>query len=195
MIDNYIRQGIQRFIVCVGYYRNQLINYLKNRNDCEIIFSIEKVPLGTAGALKNAERLIRSDPIIVINGDSYIKYDVRDLINAHIRNKKTNIVLSFTKATASYGLVNISDQNKILSFDEKQTSIKSGWINTGNYIFSKSILDEIPPNINYSLENQLFPMLVSNNLLIGYRINNQLIDIGTPERYKKANFYFKKKIH
>jgi len=168
---------------------------LKNRNDCEIIFSIEKVPLGTAGALKNAERLIRSDPIIVINGDSYIKYDVRDLINAHIRNKKTNIVLSFTKATASYGLVNISDQNKILSFDEKQTSIKSGWINTGNYIFSKSILDEIPPNINYSLENQLFPMLVSNNLLIGYRINNQLIDIGTPERYKKANFYFKKKIH
>ena len=72
----FIKSDDKRFIICVGYLREQVIQHLKHRNDCDIIFSEEVKPLGTGGALKNAKNLIISDPYIVINGDSFIHIDI-----------------------------------------------------------------------------------------------------------------------
>ena len=81
LLADCIKQGLQRFILCVGYLKEQVIEHLSNRNDCEIIFSMEDKTLGTGGALKNAEPHIKSDPVLVMNGDSYVKYNINDLIS------------------------------------------------------------------------------------------------------------------
>ena len=78
LLDYCIKQGFKRFILCVGYLKEQIIEYLNNRSDCEIIFSEEDEPLGTAGAIKNSEPFIKSDPILIMNGDSFI--NVQDIV-------------------------------------------------------------------------------------------------------------------
>ena len=67
LLDDCIKQGLRRFILCVGYLKEQVIEHLSQRNDCEIVFSLEEESLGTGGALKNAERHIKTDHFIVLN--------------------------------------------------------------------------------------------------------------------------------
>ena len=50
LLDYCIDQGLRRFILCVCYRKEQVIEHLRNRNDCKIIFSEEDKPLGTGGA-------------------------------------------------------------------------------------------------------------------------------------------------
>ena len=42
LLNNCIKKGLKRFILCVGYLKEQVIEYLSDRNDCEIVFSEEK---------------------------------------------------------------------------------------------------------------------------------------------------------
>ena len=61
LLNSCIKQRLQRFIMCVCYFKEQVIKHLSERNDCEIVFSIEKEPLDTGGAVKNAEPFFQSN--------------------------------------------------------------------------------------------------------------------------------------
>lgn len=193
LLADCIKQGLQRFIICVGYLKEQVIEHLCKRNDCIIVFSEEDTPLGTGGALKNAESYIKSDPVLVMNGDSYVKYNINDFINWHFQNDIASVLLTFVQETVSFGLVNISKDDKILDFKEKIISTGSGWVNAGQYLLGKKLINNIPINVKYSLEKQLFPMIASAGRLKGFKCNGNLIDIGTPLYYQEAPNYFSKK--
>ena len=54
---NYLKKfGIDDITICSGYKSKQIESYLKKNNNfnCDIRYSIEKEPLGTAGAIKKA---------------------------------------------------------------------------------------------------------------------------------------------
>jgi len=65
------KYGITDIILCNGYKSKQIERYLKSKNNfgCKIQYSIEKTPLGTAGAIKKAMKMISGESFIVINGD------------------------------------------------------------------------------------------------------------------------------
>ena len=44
LINYYIKQGIKRFILSLGYLKEMIVEHLSRRDDCEIIFSIEEYP-------------------------------------------------------------------------------------------------------------------------------------------------------
>ena len=184
LLDYCIKQGFKRFILCVGYLKEQTIEYLNNRSDCEIIFSEEDEPLGTAGAIKNAEPFLKSDPILIMNGDSFIDANLNNFIDWHLRIRSdVSILLTETLNVNHYGSVKIDNEGNILGFYEKHDSPESGVINAGVYLFNKALLNRIPQGLYYSFEKQFFPSLV-NNTLKGYICKEELIDIGTPKRLK-----------
>ena len=83
VIDNLLLYGFKNMILSVGYPREQIkdhFNYEKNYN---ITFSEEEEPLGTGGALKKAKTLIRSNPFMVMNGDSICKVNLRSFLDFH----------------------------------------------------------------------------------------------------------------
>src|SRR5690242_7258685 len=64
LISKLYEQGARRFVLCVGYLRDQIqkhIDDIKNEGqqfrDASFVFSEESEPLGTGGALKNATKL------------------------------------------------------------------------------------------------------------------------------------------
>jgi NDP-sugar pyrophosphorylase family protein len=89
----------------------------------------------------------------------------------------------------SCGLVTLNGSQRIVRFEEKKQIREKGYVNTGIYFFKKDILSSIPANTKYSLEYDLFPKL-SNQNSFAFVSCEKLIDIGTPERYKRARKYF-----
>lgn len=207
LINNISFYGLKNIILCVGHLKDNIkthfdyycgdykqiakIDYKTdyNYNDYNIKFSDENEPLGTGGALKNAESLIKSDPFIVMNGDSICNVNFRDLLDFHI-NKKALLSIVLSKSTAKmttkdYGNVTLDDSLRIINFDEKPVDNDETLINVGIYIMQKDIFYHMPNRKTFSLEYDLFPKLC-NYTCYGFITNSEVIDIGTPERYKRA---------
>ena len=147
--------GINEFVICTGYKNDQIINYLKPKKiRVKIDYSIEKTPLGTGGAIKNASRFIDDENFFVINGDVITSIDPRKLkINPNS--------IAIIPLQTSFGLVTLN-KNKVKKFEEKP-KISNHWMNAGIYYLSKEILKQLPKKGN--IEHTTFPVLASKGSL------------------------------
>lgn len=169
-------RGFNRFILCAGYHADQ-VEALASEN---ILISKEETPLGTAGAIKNAEPLIRTENFWVFNGDSFCDFDYAAMTASH----KDLITMALVPAhpDSEGGFVQIDDFSRVIGFREKSYSASHSFINAGVYLFSRSVLDHIPEGRS-SLETDLFPSLTGR--IVGYPVKTEFFDIGTPERLEK----------
>lgn len=185
LIDYLERFNIKNVIFCTGYMGDVIKKYyIRKKTKSRIIISYEKKPQGTAGAIKNAEVLIKSDPFFVLNGDSMCKINLKKFLQFHVeKNALVSIVLTKSTNKTECGLVFLDAQQKILQFREKDKFSKSNLINAGIYLFNKEIINYVPVGRKFSFEYDLFPLL---KRCYGYVTNKVLIDIGTPKGYKQA---------
>jgi mannose-1-phosphate guanylyltransferase / phosphomannomutase len=145
---------------------------------------------GTAGAVKFSEQYIK-DKFIVISGDVLTDFNLADIADFHDK-KKTIATLSLysSKNPQQYGIVLSDKKNRIVRFLEKPSSseVFSDTINTGIYIFNKEIFDLIPAGENYDFSQNLFPLLLKNNIpIFGFRTRGYWRDVGNLEEYIDAN--------
>jgi len=186
LIQELQKFGIKRLILCGGFLGEQIIEYFKDRNDYDFKFSIEKSPLGTGGAVKNAESLLRSGNILVMNGDSLCQVDYHKFHSFHLNHQELlSMVLSPNKDREDVGNIKLDTAGKILSFQEKHSDYSTEWINAGIYLMQRSILSTMPAKDSFSLEHDFFPKMVQKQHCYGFPVENKVIDIGTPERYSK----------
>ena len=192
LIDNLIMQGFKNIILCVGYLKERIKRHYGKNHDYTITFSEEEEPLGTGGALKNAKTLIRSNPFMVLNGDSICNVDFRSFIDFHIEKEAfVSIVLVRSNTAEDYGSVILDGSQRITAFNEKVAggSRSENIINAGLYLMEKDIFSYMPMQSKFSLEYDLFPKIVDNRCY-GFLTEGEFIDIGTPERYEKAKEMF-----
>lgn len=190
LIDHVSSYGFKRFILCTGYMADVIKNYYTAQNvPQEILFSNENKPLGTGGAVKNAEDIIQSSPCLVMNGDSFCSVNLLQFFDFHFKKGALlSMVVVEAENPKDYGVISIDDSQRIIQFKEKRDD-KKAYINAGTYLFEKDILSLIPPNTKYSLEYDLFPKLAGKEFY-GYLTQEKLIDIGTPEQYKEGERFF-----
>lgn len=199
LIDNIKVYGLKNIILCVGYLKEQIKNHFNNDyKDYNIRFSDENTPLGTGGALKNTMSLINSDPFMVMNGDSICKTNYQDFYNFHInKDAILSMVLAKSKTHQDFGNVILDQSQRIIKYQEKENinykkdkvNNKDKYlVNAGIYLVRKDIFSYMPNNDQFSLEYNFFPKLIDNisNKCFGFITECELIDIGTPERYKRA---------
>lgn len=186
LIDNATNQGFKNIILCVGYLKRQIKNHFDCGKDYNIMFSEEEEPLGTGGALKKAKPLIKSNPFVVMNGDSICNINFHDFYDFHVNKKATlSMALVRTKAAQDFGSVILDESQRITSFKEKVVSKDECLINAGIYLMQKDVFSYMPDENRFSLEYDFFPRIIEERCF-GFIIEDELIDIGTPERYKKA---------
>lgn len=193
LIEHMADSGFRRFILCAGYHAEIIEkHYAFPKKGLEILISKENYPLGTAGALKNAQPFINSNPFLVMNGDSFCPLDMDKFLDFHIskKNPLASIVLSKVDCAKDYGSVKIFSSQRITGFKEKAKRSRDALVNVGIYLFNKKILSLIPSGEKLSLEYDLFPSLTDKKIY-GYAIRDSFLDIGTPKRYKEAKRYLK----
>jgi NDP-sugar pyrophosphorylase family protein len=198
LIEYLYQFGFRRFILGVGYKAEHIKrHYLRLKYpDMHIVFSEEKMPLGTGGAVKNAKQLIRSDDFLVLNGDSFVEFDAIRLLLFH--QKKDAIITILVRQNADhadYGNIKLGLDSRLTSFVEKKNQTGKTYINAGVYVFKKEMFRAMPRKKKFSLEKEVFPRLVVAGSVFGLRTKGYFVDIGTPERYADANVaIFKSKL-
>jgi len=186
------RHGISDVILAVGSLPDPIQKCLGDGSQLgvKLSFSVEESPLGTAGAVKKAEAWL-NDTFIVFNGDILTEIDLSKMIEQHQKEKpKVSIALTPVDNPTLYGVVETDAKGSVKRFVEKPTwdKVTTNMINAGIYILETGVLRYIPPATRFMFEHHLFPFLLEmGEPMLAYPSDAYWIDIGTPEKYLKAN--------
>jgi len=188
------RHGFRRVILGVGY-KQEVIQENFGNSACglELVYSIETSPLGTGGAMREAARYVTTETTLVMNGDSYTGADLSRLVRAHNDTSADATVVVIPETRSDAGSVVLSLDGKIKAFAEKRVVPESRYLSAGIYMLDTSMVAAIPHAAKISLEEQLFPQWLADGKNIrGFVFEGACVDIGTPERYQKAQHVLEK---
>ena len=195
LLDRLRGQGVDEVILGTGYMAEKIESYFGHGKQFarSIRYSKEQEPLGTGGALKLAEPLI-SDPVLVLNGDSYVEWSLSPMLEL-FRAKDANVVvvLHTVADVRRYGTVTLDHHGRITQFLEKGLRAGPGLINAGVYLVRKNIVSQLPPGTAISLEREIFPGLVDCGVY-GLICEGLFIDIGIPDDLKRAQSLLASKV-
>jgi D-glycero-alpha-D-manno-heptose 1-phosphate guanylyltransferase len=181
-------QNIRRLVMCTGYRAQEIEHDLGDGRswDVTIEYSREPEALGTAGAVKFAEPFLREvSDFLVMNGDSFMEMDFRQLICFHRKSGGIATMAVFrTRNEMRYGTVQVRPDGVVSGFAEKTNADPNGLVNAGVYVFNRRILEHIPEGPS-SLERDVFPKLLTQGVY-AFEQRGVFIDIGTPEDYARA---------
>jgi NDP-sugar pyrophosphorylase family protein len=186
-------QGIADFVLCTGYLADLVESHFGNGSEwgVRIAYSRENTQLGTAGALRLGIDKANGESFVVLNGDSYCRYDLRRL-ESELRVRTAEIVMWLVapKGDGRYGGVSIDKNGQVTAFHEKSARGDACWINAGVYVIRRRVLEALDPGAAISLETQVFPSYVEKGLF-GVCDDVPFIDIGTPESYSEASAFMR----
>jgi len=180
--------NIKDIVLAQSHFSQPIENYFRDGSQfgVKLSYTIEDTPLGTAGAVKNAEKHL-DETFLALNGDIFTDLDIMAMIAFHqARKAKATIALTAVDDPTSYGLIETNAQGRVTRFLEKPSweQITTNMINAGTYILEPDTLNRIPPQTNFSFERELFPLLLDQGEPVyAYPSAAYWIDIGTPEKY------------
>jgi D-glycero-alpha-D-manno-heptose 1-phosphate guanylyltransferase len=191
LFDQLAGAGCRTVVLCTGYLGEQVAQQFgKNHGPLRLVYSQEHRPLDTGGALRCALSHIESDPLLVMNGDSYFDLDLNTFWNCHVRRQLVaSIALARVGRSERYTKVQVDADARVTGFAENQDPGGPGWINAGIYVLGKELIRSIPEGVSSSLERDIFPRWVARGL-IGHMRLGQFVDIGTPEGFAAAGQFF-----
>jgi NDP-sugar pyrophosphorylase family protein len=177
---------VRRVILSIGHMAEQITeHYTRHPAVLPLTFSMESTPLGTGGAVLLARQRIKGDHFLVLNGDSIVGVELRQLVARHISNgADASLTLVQVSDSRRYGSVKL-DGDRVVSFEEKNPEAGPGLINAGLYVFRFTSLATFPV-AECSLERDILPRLLTGYVR-GEVTSGPFIDIGLPEVYAKAD--------
>ena len=186
------RHKVMQITMAQSHLAQSIADYFGDgsRFGVRINYVLEKTPLGTAGAVKNAERYL-DETFLVLNGDIVTDLDITAMLDAHRRSRaKATIALTPVDDPTSYGLIETDDKSRVTRFLEKPSwsQVTTNMINAGTYILEPDVVACIPSQTNFSFEHDLFPLFLEQDMPIyAYPSAAYWMDIGTPEKYLQLN--------
>ncbi|MEN3048074.1 MAG: NDP-sugar synthase [Candidatus Caldarchaeales archaeon] len=159
--------GIKSVVVCAGYLKEKMVEELGSgaRLGVRLGFVFEDEPLGTAGALKNAEHFLAGErSFLVLNGDVLTDLDPTYVLSAAERYLASMAVVPLP---SPYGIVDLEESTgRVKGFREKPM-LGEYWINAGVYALRGELLAELPESGD--LEREVFPRLAARGQLVAIR--------------------------
>jgi NDP-sugar pyrophosphorylase family protein len=184
--------GVSEVVFSVAYHPEQVEAVFGDGHDfgIRIRYAVESTPLGTGGAVKNAEPLL-DERTIVLNGDVLMDLDLASVVARHeAAHAAASIVLTPVRNPAAYGLVETDLEGRVLRFVEKPRpeQIRTNTINAGVYVLETPVLELMPSGVRYSIERGFFPALLERgDRVLGPVHEGYWIDIGTPQKYLQVH--------
>ena len=184
--------SIRDIILAMGYLPDRIQSYFGDGTELgvHLTYLAEKPPLGTAGAVKNAEAFL-DEPFFVLNGDVLTSIDLSAVMRQHQKTKpRVSIALTPVDNPTIYGVVETDARGMVKRFVEKPgwEQVTTHMVNAGIYILEPGVLSYIPSSTPSMFERHLFPLLLRmGEPILGYPSDAYWIDIGTPEKYLKVH--------
>lgn len=189
-IEALAQAGVTDIVLAVNYRPEVMVSTLKKYEEeygVSITFSVEEEPLGTAGPLKLAEKVLKKDksPFFVLNSDVICEYPFKELADFHTAHGGLGtIVATKVDEPSKYGVI-VHDRdipNLIDRFVEKPVEFVGNRINAGLYILNPEVIDLIDMKPT-SIEKETFPILVEKKQLYSFDLEGFWMDVGQPKDF------------
>lgn len=177
---------IDDIVVCVGYLRRIIEEYFRNGKELgvRIAYARASRPMGTAGQLKSAEKLVHST-FFCVYGDSVYDFDINDMVKLHKKkNALATIALIKYKTRLKYGFIELDEEHAVAKWNEKPNF--EGLINIGCYVMEPSFLNYIPKDTMFGMNFAFERAIRAKESIYGYVIKGDFIDIGDRRSYWEA---------
>jgi mannose-1-phosphate guanylyltransferase len=192
MLENLRDQGVGEVILAVQYLADHFRELLGDgsRLGMKVHIVEEPEPRGTAGAVKNVERLL-DGTTFVFNGDVMTDLDLQAMLAFHREHgSKLTIALTPVEDPTAFGLVETDAAGHIRRFIEKPPpdEITTNMINAGTYIIEPELFRYVPPNQHYMFERGLFPVVLqTGDPMFAYPSRAYWTDVGKPATYLEVH--------
>ncbi len=186
------KAGIHTLVLATSYLAEVFTPYFGDgsRWDMKILYAVEKEPLGTGGAIRNAAQLLgRDEEIVIFNGDVLSRHSIADQIAFH-KSHQADVTLHLIQVedARAFGCVPIDGEGRVTAFLEAMENPVTNLINAGCYVFSPHVIDRIPLDTVVSVERETFPQLVAEKRpIFGYHEQAYWLDVGTPAALFKGS--------
>ena len=184
--------GITEIVLATSYLSEVFTPYFGDGSKwgIKIKYAVEKEPLGTGGAIRNAAQLLDThESVVVLNGDVLSSHNLTEQIRQH-ESHDADITLHLTQVedARAFGCVPTDSDGRVTAFLEKMENPVTNQINAGCYVFNPRVISAIPLDTVVSVERQTFPQLVASGAKVfGYVESAYWLDIGTPRALLKAS--------
>ena len=194
-LDHLRRHGVRDVVFSCGYRPEALETHFGDGSGVgmRLRYVVDPEPLGTAGAVKNAEPLLGDDDLLVLNGDILTDLDLGALREQHVRvGALGTLALTPVPDPSAFGLVRLRPDRAVEAFLEnpRPEELRPGepfLINAGTYLLDRRFLHEIPAATACSIEREIFPAVAARSALFGFPSDAYWRDIGTPDFYLAAH--------
>jgi glucose-1-phosphate cytidylyltransferase len=199
IVDFYVRQGVDDFIIPVGYLGNQIFDYFAKQayaqyspNEtalmiCHQKYSVTIVDTGvetlTGSRLKMLQKYL-PHAFHFTYGDGLSNVNLQNA-EEMFRTRLVDAVISAVHPEPRFGSLQISPAGRVMHFGEKEDNL--GYVNGGFSILRQSVLDLIPDGQDCNLEKDIYPILAERGLMAAARHEGWWHCIDTERDLQKAN--------
>jgi NDP-sugar pyrophosphorylase family protein len=182
-------QGLSRVLLLLAYLGEQIERHFGGGAllGCKLSYSHEPSPLGTGGALKNAESKLE-DEFVLLNGDTYLPVDYAALFQAFRKSLSDALIVAYRKSnrTAASSPANNVANNLAVAADGRVIAYRKHdpqgltHVDAGVIVLRKWVLRKIPPGRFCSLEEDIFPQLIADGRMSAWVTSEPFYDMGSP---------------
>jgi mannose-1-phosphate guanylyltransferase len=181
------RTGIEEVLINVHAHADAVCNFLTNHtNGVQVRVVAEPQLLGSAGTLRANRDWVDSDEFFwIFYADVLNRADFSTMMQIHRRrNPAATLGLYEVPDPRRCGIVTMDTDGVIQEFVEKPDQPAGNLAFSGLMIGTPAMLDAIPEETPVDIGFHVLPRLAGR--MVGYRIDEYLIDIGTMANYENA---------
>lgn len=192
LLDWLAREGARRVVFLLGHRADAVRAHLAAHPRAGMRFEtvVEPAPLGTGGALAHARAAgaLGTDPVLTVNGDTFVDADLAPLRATHAAAHAAATMLCVRVPDAGrYGRIEIAG-GRVARFVEKDAAFRGdAAINAGVYLLGAGLLGSLPRNRALSLERDVFETAPAGTIAAYLDPGARFVDIGTPESWRGAD--------
>jgi NDP-sugar pyrophosphorylase family protein len=178
--------GFRHITMAVGHLASLIQAYFGDgqKFGVRIDYSLESVPLGTAGPLGLLDPP-PAEPFLVMNGDVLTDLDFAAFFADHARSGAVATVAAYHKRIdIALGVLDIDARDRVTKYTEKPTLYYP--VSTGIYCFDPGVLRHLERGAPCDLPALVERLLASGAHVRAHQITGRWLDIGRPEDYELA---------
>lgn len=186
----YSHYGYNEFIILCGYkgymIKEYFANYYRHMSDMTIDMTtntnthhanhaepwkVTLVDTGmetmTGGRIKRVQEYVGTEPFMLTYGDGVSDVNIKELLGFHKSHGKA-ITMTAVQPEGRFGSLQITNENKVTSFQEKPKGDGS-WINGGFFVCQPKVFEYITGGDKTIFERQPLEKLAENNQLFTFK--------------------------
>jgi NDP-sugar pyrophosphorylase family protein len=189
------RNGITDIVVCAAHLSDVIARKVRSGAPpgVRVRLSVEPQLLGTAGAVKNAQPLLGPE-FLLLNGDTFLPVSYGAILRhwKRIRGRFDCLLVLYTnRETIAPNDTAVDDEGVVVAYS-KRSSEGMHYVNAGLAVVKKSVFQSLPSGVPISLEEDVFPDLISRRRIAALITDERYYDIGTPERLRAFEEYLRR---